>query len=98
MASMSPHTRRKYAEANGEKPGERISDYFDFKQFPEKAGMKVTRIELLAILIRQEKVRRESAFWHRLWRFLRRPVGSPPAVLAATEGEKARGEVKESET
>lgn len=97
MARMSPHARKLYADANGQPPGERISEYFDFKRFPEKAGMKVTRLELLAILIRQEKVRRESSFLYRLWRFLRRPPGSEPAVLAATEGEKERGEVQESE-
>lgn len=98
MARMSPHARKLYADANGQPPGERISEYFDFKKFPEKASMKVTRIELLALLIRQERVRRESAWWYRLWRFLRRPPGSPPATLAATEGEKQRGEVQESDT
>lgn len=97
MARMSPHARKLYADANGKTPPERLRDYFDFEQFPEKASMKVTRIELLAWLMRQEQVRREHSWPRRLWKFLRRPVGSKPAVLAATEGEKERGEVQESE-
>ena len=97
MARMSDHARKLYADAKGQAPGERISEYFDFKRFPEKAEKKVTRLELLAILIRQERVRRESSWWYRLWRFLRRPPGAAPATIASTEGEKARGEVQESD-
>ncbi len=59
--------------------GERLSEFFDFKRWPEKATFKVTRYELLAILEQHFKIteaRRTEGFLRRVWRFLKRPVGS----------------------
>lgn len=85
--------RRGQFDVNGRAPGERISDYFNFQQFPDKAGLKVTRNELLAILTQLERGKSEQRFLSRLWRFLRRPVNSGPVpATEPTAGEVARGE------
>lgn len=94
MPDMSEHARRKYADAQGRKPPERLSEYFDFERWPEKAAKPVTRIELLAWLMRQHQVARSKKWWYRLWVYLKRKPGSEAATLATTEGEKARGEVE----
>lgn len=75
------------------KPGERLSEYFDFTRWPEKATLPVRRQELLAILDRHFKAQ-EARRWHRrLWAFLRRPWGSGPTrVVPPTKGEIERGE------
>ena len=70
--------RRALGNIKGE-GGERLSEYFDFKRWPEKATMRVTRLELLAILTQHMKVteaRRTEGFIRRIGRFLRRPLGS----------------------
>lgn len=70
--------RRPLGNIRGE-GGERLSEYFDFKRYPEKAAFRVTRIELLAILeqhFRATEARRLSGFLRRVWRFLTRPLGS----------------------
>lgn len=81
-------------DATGQARGERINEYFDFERWPEKAAMKVTRIELIAILTRADEIRKASSWRHRVWLFLKRPWGSKPATLAVTKGEIARGEVE----
>lgn len=70
--------RRALGNIRGE-GGERLSEYFDFKRFPERANYKVQRYELLAILeqhLRVVEARSARGFWRRVWRFLKRPVGS----------------------
>jgi hypothetical protein len=72
--------RTSYADALGRKPPERLSEYFDFQRWPEKAALNVKRIELLAILERDYQMRRQGA-WHRVvWRWLRARVGSGPVA------------------
>jgi hypothetical protein len=90
-----PGDQRRGFDASGQPRGERLSEYFDFERWPEKKVKPVTRLELLAILTREHQVKRDSAFWYRLWRFLNRPVGSKPITLAVTKGEVERGEVTE---
>lgn len=84
MTPMKPNEhaanpRRALGNIRGE-GGERLSEYFDFKRFPEKATLRVNRFELLAILEQYFKVteaRRTEGVLRRVWRFLKRPVGSP---------------------
>lgn len=61
------------------KTHERISEYFDFQRFPEKATYRVTRNELLAVITQIERAK-QARTWRglvaRLWRFLKRPLGS----------------------
>lgn len=92
MARMSPEAHRQYADANGQQP-ERLSEYFDFDRFPDKAKMKVTRNELLAIITMLERGKQQQTFAHRLWRFLKGRVNSGPVrATEPTAGEQARGE------
>lgn len=70
--------RRALGNIRGE-GGERLSEYFDFRRFPEKATLRVTRLELLAVLeqhFRATEARGWRGFLRRVWRFLKRPVGS----------------------
>lgn len=70
--------RRALGNVRGE-GGERLSEYFDFKRWPEKATLRVTRMELLAMLeqhFRATEARRTEGFLRRVWRFLKRPLGS----------------------
>jgi hypothetical protein len=60
---------------------ERLSEFFDFERFPEKATRKVTRAELLALLTREWAVRRDSRWSRRLWRWLTSKLGSGPLVV-----------------
>lgn len=92
MPGMSKYARERF-DARGRKT-ERLSTYFD----PEKGELTVKRYELQAILERIEQVREATKLRKRLWRWLRRPFGSPPAKVAVTPGEIERGEVAESET
>lgn len=87
MAGMSKHARERF-DARGVKT-ERLSTYFD----PEKGQLAVKRYELQAILDRIEQVREQRKFRKRLWKFLVRPFGSGPAVIAPTTGEIERGEI-----
>lgn len=48
---------------------ERVSEYFDFDQWPELADRKVTRIELLGILTQHHRLMREDHWWRRLRRW-----------------------------
>lgn len=92
MDRQPPAERRGFS-ATGQAPGERISEYFDFERFPEKASLRVTRLELLAILTQLEKGKTQQRFGSRLWRFLRRPFGDGPVpATEPTRGEVARGE------
>jgi hypothetical protein len=92
MDRQPPAARRGF-DATGKPPAERISDYFDFETWPEKAERKVTRIELLAILTQLERGKKEQRFLSRLWRFVRRPVGDGPVpATEPTRGEVERGE------
>jgi hypothetical protein len=72
--------RRVAHDIYGKPPGERLSEYFDFQRFPEKAAFKVTRHEFLAIITQIERARNARTlrgFAARVWRFLKRPLGSP---------------------
>lgn len=91
MARMSPEARAQF-DARGNVQ-ERISEYFDFERWPDKAKKSVTRLELLAILTQIERGKKEQAFFSRLWRYLRRPPksGRVPAT-EPTQGEVERGE------
>jgi len=60
---------------------ERLSEYFDFARWPEKASYKVTRAELLAMLTRQHRVVIESRWYRRLWRWLVSRRGSASNVV-----------------
>lgn len=91
MKQFAP-LRRPLGDVQGRKT-ERLSEYFDFDRFPEKADLKVRRNELLAILEQLEKGKAHMAWWRRLWRALKRPVGSGPLpATPATKGEIERGE------
>lgn len=92
MDRQPPANRRGF-DARGQAEPERLSEYFDFERFPDKAEKKVTRNELLAILTRYDQGRRQTTWRSRLWRFLLRPVnsGAVPAV-EPTSAEVARGE------
>jgi hypothetical protein len=68
---------------------ERLSEYFDFTQWPEKRTMKVTRQELLAILTRQWAVQRDSQWHRRLWRWLKARWGSPQLVVPEPKDKEA---------
>jgi hypothetical protein len=81
--------RRALGDATGKKQ-ERISEYFDFTTWPDKADRKVTRQELLAILTRRWLVEREMRWYRRLWKWLRQRPGSKPIVVGGgvpVEGE-----------
>jgi hypothetical protein len=79
--------RREYRDITGAARGERISEYFDFERWPEKKTKTVTRLELLAILTREYKIKQASTWWNRVKLFLARAPGSKPAVLDAPEQE-----------
>jgi hypothetical protein len=72
--------------------GERISEYFDFARWPEKADKKVTRHELQIMLARIIAVQRDKRWYRRLWRFLRAKTGSGPQVIPEPQSEKSHGE------
>lgn len=61
--------------------GERLSEFFDFDQWPHKMTMKVTRAELLAVLDRWYRVNESQKYYRRLWRFLKAPRGSGPVTI-----------------
>lgn len=91
--NQQPPGDRRGFDARGRAPGEKLSEYFDFDRWPDKAERKVTRNELLAILTRYDQGKRQTTWWSRLWRFLLRPVnsGAVPAVEPTT-AEVERGE------
>lgn len=70
-------------DVRGQKLPERMSEYFDFQRWPEKAEMKVTRNELMAWLTQYARASQQMRWYSRLWRFLRAPIGSGP--VKATE-------------
>lgn len=76
--------RRAFGDARGQPRGEKLSEYFDFVTWPEKADRKVTRQELLALLNRQWQVTHEMRWHRRLWRYLTSRRGSGPNVVGAT--------------
>lgn len=89
---MKPRVPRKrtYADATGKPKGERVSEYFDFVTWPEKADRKVTRVELLALMTRWRLVERESRWYRVLWRWLKAKSGSTPTPIGggeATDGD-----------
>lgn len=81
--------RRALGDARGQVREEKLSEYFDFRTWPEKAEKKVTRQELLAILTRKWLVERETRWYRRLWRYLTRRRGSGPAVVGGGVEEEA---------
>lgn len=76
---MKPSDRREAARDIYGRPQERLSEYFDFARFPDKASLRVTRNELLAVLTQLERAK-QARSWRglvaRVWRFLKRPLGS----------------------
>jgi hypothetical protein len=60
----------------GGRQTERFSEYFDFRRWPEKAGMKVTRHELAVILERHHRAVELNRFWPRFLRWLRSAPGT----------------------
>lgn len=85
--------RPSFRDVRGGPAPERLSDYFDFQRFPEKGEKSVKRFELLAILTQLERGKSEQRFRSRLWRFLKRPLGSGPVpATEPTDGEVTRGE------
>lgn len=72
MDRLPPQSR---IDARGQ-VGEKLSEYFDFAQWPEKRDRKVTRQELLAILTRRWLIERDGVWYRRLWRWLRAPRGT----------------------
>lgn len=88
---MSREARAQF-DARGQRQ-ERLSEYFDFQRWPDKAKLSVTRLELLALLTQMEKGRSQNRVLARVWRFLKRPLGSGPVpAIEPTPGEIARGE------
>lgn len=80
--------RRTLGDALGRAKPERVSEYFDFRTWPEKADRKVTRQELLAILTRKWKVEQESRWYRRLWRALWAKRGSKPQPIGGGPAEE----------
>ena len=62
----------------GAKRPETFGEYFDFERWPDKATQKVTRNELVVILDRIERARRQNTLRSRLWRWLKARAGSGP--------------------
>lgn len=81
--------RRALGDASGRAKPERVSEYFDFTTWPEKADRKVTRQELLAILTRRWKVEQDLKWYRRLWRALIAKRGSGPQVVGGGAKEQA---------
>lgn len=74
--------RQPLGDATGKIRGERLSEYFDFERWPEKADRKVTRHELSILLNRMIAVQRDQKWTRRLWRWLRAKVGtSGPQIV-----------------
>lgn len=80
--------RRSFRDANGRPVPERLSEYFDFTRWPEKATRSVNRTELLALLTRWHMVQRDSRWYRRLWRWLRARAGSGPAIVPQPPSEQ----------
>jgi hypothetical protein len=86
--------RKALGDVHGRK-AERVSEYFDFTTWPDKADKKVTRQELLAILTRKWKIEQESKWHRRLWRWLaRRPGSKPHAIGGGTPEDEQRAQEK----
>lgn len=75
-----------YRDVLGRKAPERLSEYFDFDRFPDKAERRVTRIELMAILESIHKHEKRNRWYTRLWRWLKSPR-SKPVVPPTPESE-----------
>lgn len=68
--------------------GERLTEYFDFTRWPDKAGYRVTRMELLAIVTQIERARQArtlGGFLTRLGRWIMRPIRSKPLDASGKE-------------
>lgn len=72
--------RRALGDVSG-REAEKLSEYFDFEKFPEKADRKVTRRELLAWLMRQNAVQEQRRWHRRLWAWLVARRGSSPRPI-----------------
>lgn len=83
---MKPGERRPFGDALGRRPPERLSEYFDFERWPEKAERKVTRLELSAVLTRHFKLMESMKWYRRLWRWLKAKVGSGPVQAIEEKG------------
>lgn len=97
------HIDRRIGSPDRDKPkmtgheGETISEYFDFRAWPEKMVKKVTRAELLAVLDRWHRVNQEQKWYRRLWRFLSSPRGSGPVVIAALKEKEPETDQKKAD-
>lgn len=80
--------RRALGDVRGQE-GEKLSEYFDFRTWPEKARRRVTREELLALLTRKWLVERETRWYRRLWRYLTRKPGAPPPAVGGGPTQEA---------
>jgi len=74
---VKPPDRKTYVDARGQPIPERLSEYFDFTRFPDKANRIVTRHELSQILVHIERQRPSRRFWRWLTSPLRKPVDLP---------------------
>jgi hypothetical protein len=82
--------RTSYADAFGRSPGEKLSEFFDFERWPEKAEKKVTRHELSVILSQYHRAIRYGAWYMRLWRWLLAKRGSGPVAAVPTTDMTAK--------
>lgn len=84
--------KRSYSDATGKHIPERLSEYFDFTTWPDKANRPVTRHELSAVLVAIEKQRAPRRFWRWLTASFRKqhplPGGPTPTPDAKPEGAK----------
>lgn len=89
MSTRFPRPRRELGDVMGKPKGERVSEYFDFRTWPEKADRKVTRAELLALLTNQWILQRDRQWYRRLWKYLRARVGTPKEPIGVKTKDQA---------
>lgn len=74
---MKGRDQSPFRDVLGRKAPERLSEYFDFDRFPDKAERRVTRIEFLAVLESIHKHEARNRWHRRLWRWLTGPRKKP---------------------
>ena len=84
--------RKAFGDVYGRQRPERLSEYFDFERWPEKAEKKVTRHELQVLLSQYHRALRYNSWYSRLWRWLTgrwgKPVEATPTPTQETTQEK----------
>lgn len=93
MAMSRDHARaraQQLGDVHGRKRPEKLSEYFDFSTWPEKAELPVRRNELMAILTQYDRARKVMSPWGRvklvlrgLWLFITAPSGTKAPVIEA---------------